>query len=531
VLLISNVAVPMQVDVLMLLQNDWRTDSRVIREAEALVRAGYRVAVICRRSSDRVEHEQQNGVTYVCLPATSHRSAATYLSLLALWARLPALAVVGAVRRKRWSAALSTALSASVFYVLGTVAVAFFAPFAAIGLGLIIGPRVIANILRRPRPLSSNATHPEQDRASRSFVQRAAAWVVYKLKGPVASAQRVVTGAFQWFLQGPIYLLDFATVVLPHIREADARVVHAHDLVTLPAAFFATTSSGQCYVYDAHELETHTNYWSLNAGTRFWIAEYEKALIRQTDASITVCDSIADWLRDHYSIPRPVVVMNAPRLRAVMTTSLPLTRSLRNELDLPANDTPLMVYVGSVTVDRGLEISVQALAHMPEVHFALVGPRYEPLADRLKAIAVEEHVADRLHIMDPVPSERVVEYVRGADCSVVAIQNVCLSYYFCFPNKLLESVFAGVPVAVANLAELNRFIKRYPVGKVMDERSPASIAEAVTSIIQEKERFRPSTEQLRQIEAEYGWEAQEARLEALYRELLGGMRNVANVAG
>jgi glycosyltransferase involved in cell wall biosynthesis len=307
-------------------------------------------------------------------------------------------------------------------------------------------------------------------------------------------------------------------------------VLHAHDLVTLPAAFVAARSSDRRYVYDAHELETHTNYWELNGWTRLWISQYERSLIQLADASITVCDSIADWLKEHYSIPRPIVVMNAPRLEIPRAPGAVTPRNVRDELGLPPG-TPLMLYVGSVTIDRGLELCVRALAHMRGVHFALVGPQYQPIVEKLQSIAAQNATTERLHIIAPVPSQSVVDYVRGADCSVVAIQNVCLSYYFCFPNKLLESVFAGVPVAVANLAELERFIRKYPVGKVMNERSPESIAEAVMSIIQGPQRFRPSVEQLRLIQAEYGWETQEARLRALYRELLPRPLGAASTAG
>ena len=72
----------------------------------------------------------------------------------------------------------------------------------------------------------------------------------------------------------------------------------------------------------------------------------------------------------------------------------------------------------------------------------------------MRLAAEREGVADRLHFVDPLPSEDVVGFLEDADASVIPIQNVCLSYDFCFPNKLLESVFPGLPVAVANLVEL-----------------------------------------------------------------------------
>src|SRR5262245_43672591 len=56
--------------VVMLVQNDWKHDSRVVREAECLALGGHVVDVICRRATDKAITEHQNGVTYLCLPQT-----------------------------------------------------------------------------------------------------------------------------------------------------------------------------------------------------------------------------------------------------------------------------------------------------------------------------------------------------------------------------------------------------------------------------------------------------------------------------
>ena len=89
----------------------------------------------------------------------------------------------------------------------------------------------------------------------------------------------------------------------------------------------------------------------------------------------------------------------------------------------------------------------------------------------LYAVA-KEKVADRYHVVDPVSSREVVSFVRDADVSVVAIQNICLSYYYCMPNKLLESVMGGLPVVVSNLPELRQLVHVNGYGEIMDETCP-----------------------------------------------------------
>ncbi len=306
------------------------------------------------------------------------------------------------------------------------------------------------------------------------------------------------------------YLNDFGAACLPLAESLQPDVVHAHDLVTLSGGAVAAARTGAELVYDAHELETHTNYHTLSAETKRWIERYESVLIRRSCA-VTVCDSIADWLRDEYAIERPLVLLNAPDARK----GLPPPTSLRRALSL-GPEVPLVVYVGSVTLDRGLELAVEALAGLPGVHLATVGWRYSETEQAMRLAAEREGVADRLHFVDPLPSEDVVGFLEDADASVIPIQNVCLSYDFCFPNKLLESVFAGLPVAVANLVELRRFVTEHGVGVVMDERTPQTIAAGLRELLDRRGEYAPSREKIAELEHRYGWAVQEQKLQHLY---------------
>ncbi|MBS0274822.1 MAG: glycosyltransferase family 4 protein [Proteobacteria bacterium] len=314
-----------------------------------------------------------------------------------------------------------------------------------------------------------------------------------------------------------LYLNQFAARATALGGTLNPDFVHAHDLVTLSCGYRLARLTGARLIYDAHELETHTNYWSLSDSHRRWIAFYEEALSRQTDAVITVCDSISDWLHSRYKIARPVVVHNSPDFSHAENTT-PEKGTLRDALGL-CKDTPLAIYVGSVTLDRGIEECVRAMQFAPNLHFAFVGPRYSETEKNIRQISDELGVRDRIHLVNPVPPAEVTQFISDADCSVVAIQNVCLSYYFCFPNKLLESVLAGIPVVVARLIELENFVRKFKVGLVADETDPKALARAMVEVIENKDKFRPDLETRSEILLQYGWETQRARLLELYHKL------------
>lgn len=475
----------------MLSQNEWRHDSRLIREAEALAEMGHDVRVVCRSAPGTdsvVEHD--GAIEYHSIPLLRYESPRSLAALVGVHARvLWADARRGSAR--------------SGLRLLGLFAIA---PAAV--------PLVAVPLLRRLRlavlqllvSLLKAAGLREEGRTVLRWTSR-----LPRLQIPFAAPLRRRRAGW---IEAVRYLNDCARSCANVVVSLEPDVIHCHDLVTLSGGVVAAAASGARLVYDAHELETHTNYHLLSPTTKRWIVDYEASLVHRCDAVVTVCDSIAAWLSDAYGIDRPVVVMNAPRRAAARHTKTTLRRGLG--LD---PGTPLVVYVGSVTVDRGLELTVQALALLPTTHFATVGARYSETEAAMRRTAAEFDVADRVHFVDPVPSSDVISFIADADASVIPIQNVCLSYAFCFPNKLLESVFAGLPVVAADLVELRRFLHENPVGLLMDESDPSAIAAAIREVIDRRSEFAPDAAEIGRIENRYGWDAQEQRLAALYARL------------
>lgn len=287
-------------------------------------------------------------------------------------------------------------------------------------------------------------------------------------------------------------------------------IVHAHDLYTLYAGWRIARRTGAKLIYDAHELETG------RAGVTGRIDKLvrrlsERYLIKRVDAVITVSDSIADYMADDYGIDRPTVIHNAPRGARVDSIS-----DVRTTLMIPPGHN-LAVYVGGITFDRGLVQIVKAMPSLPDLHVALVGPRkHAPIEKRLRGLAGILQVDDRLHFVDPVPASEVTGFIRTADVSLVLIQDSCLSYRFSFPNKLLESLFAGLPIVASMLPEYEALIRKTNAGVVVDQSDPMSIAAGIRTVLANNRLYAPQREMLANLEKEYGWQTQGQRLCSLY---------------
>ncbi len=484
----------------MTLQHEWRIDSRVIREAEALVRVGHQVLVVCRSQAEQPLTETQNGVDYQSIPRTSSVTLRHLFALFFVHLRVYSLWVVTRFGigwrcglRETWRSLRPLAILFPVL-MLGVLAKLLQA---------LVAPLVSLVV----RPIAKKVFAP----TTRKLI-----WDTYlraRHKAVEALSLSRIRDIARDYVEPLVHLNDYAVSCSGFIIGWRPDVVHIHDMVCMSGGYVAARRLAVPFFYDAHELETHTNY-HLRRLTWLFIDRYQYALIRRAAGVITVCESIADWLSRKYRIDRPTVILNTPDFDASAKNGT-CNETLRAYLGLSDGE-KLAVYVGAVTIDRGLENCVEALQYAPGIHLALVGSRYSVTEELLVRLADQFGVSERLHLVDPVPGNLVVPFVRSATFSLIPIQNVCLSYYYCMPNKLLESVVGGLPVAIARLKELRSFLAMFPVGTEMDESSPRSIATAMQELSEETNKYRPTADQISAIIAYYGWESQRAKLVHLY---------------
>src|SRR5699024_5616827 len=222
-------------------------------------------------------------------------------------------------------------------------------------------------------------------------------------------------------------------------------VVHANDGNTLYPAMRIAHHTGAQVIYDSHELWRHRN---APGRTIRPVVEgvIERRVIRRAAGVITVSPNIAAWLQRTYRLPRrPTLVRNIPAAGPVPD---PANGQLRRRARLPAH-ARVIAYGGRLTTGRGIEETIDALAHLPaEVHRR----------------AESAGLADRVHLVGAVPSAEVATALADADLAIVYVRPTCLSYTYSLPNKLFEAIHAGLPIAAASLPDTRAVISRFGVG-------------------------------------------------------------------
>lgn len=323
-----------------------------------------------------------------------------------------------------------------------------------------------------------------------------------KIKGILQRSHQSSTYIFFW-LKAKKLALSF---------KAD--VYHAHDLNTLLPAYLAAKKTGAKVVYDSHELYSERNTLLKEPAFFKWaIKKFEAFLIRRVNAVITVNESIAIELSNLYKIPVPFVIMNCPIYRLGTRNNL-----LREMLGLNGSQ-QVILYLGAITFNRGLEESITAMQKVNNGVLAVMGygkPEYiSVLKERASRLGVEEKV----YFISPVPPHEVVKYAASADIGIVPIQNACKSYYYCSPNKLFESMMAGLPVAASDFPELRRVIEETNSGYLFNPSDPNSITKVLNDMICDDKTIEQMRHNALRYAYKYSWEKESKKFLLIYTGL------------
>ena len=317
----------------------------------------------------------------------------------------------------------------------------------------------------------------------------------------------------------PLSFLDYYYRSLQLVKKESADVYHAHDLNTLPAAYLARRQTGGMVIYDSHELYLERN--TLQPPRRlgkYSLSRLEAFLIRRADLVITVNRAIAHELAQRYQISTPLVILNAPSKNRASLDINSGMNNLRKILNVNPEH-QLLLYSGSITFGRGLEKVIESLQLLPSCHFVMLGYGSADYINQLKILSQQMGVESQISLFGPVPFDEVTRYASSADLGIAPIYNVCLSYFFCSPNKLFEYIAAGLPVVGSNFPELKRIIEGYQIGKTFNPEGPKDIANAINYVLSDPKRYKTMKKNAQKAAMVFNWENESKKLLEIYKSL------------
>ncbi|MGW4641301.1 glycosyltransferase [Sphaerisporangium sp. NPDC004334] len=287
---------------------------------------------------------------------------------------------------------------------------------------------------------------------------------------------KVATGVtIEYIDAGPAQALPESDL-MPHIAEfseelrrrwtkESPEVVHAHSWTGGLAAVAAADGMDIPIVQTFHQLGS--SRIRPGGGGQAARVRLERAIGRRADAVIASCGSEGEELI-RLGVPRKNI--------AVVPHGVDTERFRRQGPSLSRGERPRLVHVGHITQGGGAHTAIRALDGIPGAELLIAGgpiagaPDTETDLERLRLLAKEVGVEDRVTLLGHVPHNSVAKLMRSAD--------IVLSLPVAVPNGkvALEAMACGVPVVASAVGAHLDSVVDGVTGLLVRPNDPAPIA-------------------------------------------------------
>jgi D-inositol-3-phosphate glycosyltransferase len=183
-------------------------------------------------------------------------------------------------------------------------------------------------------------------------------------------------------------------------------------------------------------------------------------------------------------------------------------------------DAPTILFVGRIQPLKGLDVAIAALAEVqhPDARLVVVGGASGADGDaelaRVRALADELGVADRITWVDPQPHHLLSSYYRAADVVVVPSRSES------FGLVALEAAACGIPVVASAVGGLSRLVVDCDTGLLVPMRTSTAFATAIDVLLDDPDLAARMGARAAERSTLFTWSAAAARLRRCYADVV-----------
>ena len=271
------------------------------------------------------------------------------------------------------------------------------------------------------------------------------------------------------FQTSPLFYLIYNLQIFIFLLFHRTNLVVSVDLDTLTGCALAKLFKRSKLVFDSHEYFPESPEINKKPLIKAIWKFAEKLFVPFVDIGITVCQPIAEIYKLKYNKVF-LVIRNAPNKNRVFDT----IQNMNNKREFT------ILYQGAVNNGRALRELVEAMYFIDNAKLIIVGNG--DIYEEIKNLA--EPLKERVLMTGKVPFNKLPAYTTNADLGIALLEDMGLNNYYALPNRLFDSLHAGLPVLGISFPEIKRFINEYQFGTTIDIIEPQSIAHAINDIIQ-----------------------------------------------
>jgi D-inositol-3-phosphate glycosyltransferase len=205
---------------------------------------------------------------------------------------------------------------------------------------------------------------------------------------------------------------------------------------------------------------------------------------------------------------RELLALGAPPSRVeVVPSGVDTTRFRHHGGSLARSRPESVLCLGGLAPDKGVDVAVQALRHVPDASLLVVGgPPPEDLPTdpdvaRLRAVASHHLVDDRVTFQGSIPHDDVPALLRSADVVVAT------PWHEGFGRVSVEAMACGTPVVASSVGGMLDTVQHGRTGVLVPARDPLAVAGALKYLLDNPVlRRRMGTSASAWVNDRYSWE-------------------------
>lgn len=312
-----------------------------------------------------------------------------------------------------------------------------------------------------------------------------------------------------YFRKGFLQYAEFNLKLFFRLLFCKTDYLLANDLDVLLPNYIVHQLRSKKIFYDTHEYFTgvpELNNSPVKKKIWKWI---ENWIFPKLPVVYTVNDSVKNTYEQEYRNTLSVI-RNVPVTENIIPETLP--EKWRGKKIL------LMQGAGINNGRGGLELleAFRLLSGDYLLVYIGSGTQWETIAQK----RVEWQLEKRVEMIGKLPPPQLKRYTRLAHIGFSLDSFDDINYLFNLPNKIFDYIHAGVPVIATAIPEVKKIIEGYDCGTCVANLEAATLAGAITSMMNNKGRYDNYKINCATAARELCWENESEKLKAIYQPYL-----------
>ena len=211
------------------------------------------------------------------------------------------------------------------------------------------------------------------------------------------------------------------------------------------------------------------------------LAKIAGFLYRRSDRVVVVTPAFADYLVEHWRVPREKTSVIENGVETKLFAPEPFTGEAGTGLrrELRAEGKFVVSYIGTMGMAHGLETIIAAAAQLqdanPEIVFLMIGEGSEK--ERIAALARERGL-NNLRFVDQQPREKIPACICSSDACLVLLKKTDL-FKTVIPTKMLEFMSCARPVILGVDGQARAILEEARGGLVIEPEDSGALVKAI----------------------------------------------------